>query len=90
MTIPHIYDVIGVLGASMILFGFYRTSIGEWTNKSFWYELDNVVGAVLMIFYQLHHRAFISVILNVVWAVVAFRGLTSFAERSKLFKKSKL
>ena len=75
------YNLIGTAGACLILLGFYRNSIGKWKNKSFWYELDNTVGAVLLIIYQMHEEAYISVVLNVIWAIVAFRGLTSFAER---------
>lgn len=74
-------DLLGALGACLILFGFYRTSIGRWKNKSFWYELDNFVGAVLLVIYQVHTQAYISVVVNVIWAIVAFRGLTPFAER---------
>jgi hypothetical protein len=81
MNIETTYDVIGVLGAILILLGFYRTSIGRWTNRSFIYELDNLVGASLLASYQLHHHAYITVIVNVIWAIIAFRGITSFAER---------
>ncbi len=75
------YDLIGLVGASLILFGFYRISIGRWTNKSFWYELDNLVGPACMIIYQFHHQTYIGIVLNAVWIAVAFRGLTSFAQR---------
>ena len=86
-----IYDFMGVVGACLVLFGFYRTSIGRWKNKSFWYELDNFVGATLLVFYQIHTKAYISVVVNVIWAIVAFRGLTPFAERyeSRLRKKKR-
>ena len=82
---------MGVVGACLVLFGFYRTSIGRWKNKSFWYELDNFVGATLLVFYQIHTKAYISVVVNVIWAIVAFRGLTPFAERyeSRLRKKKR-
>ena len=83
------YDVIGIVGAIILLFGFYRTSIGQWTNKSFWYELDNIVGPLLLIIYQWHLHAYISVVVNAIWAVVAFKGITSFAERFTLKRKSK-
>lgn len=76
-----VYDIFGVCGALLILFGFYRTSIGRWTGKSFWYELDNVIGASMLVVYQLHLDAYISAVLNIIWATVAFRGLTSFAQR---------
>jgi hypothetical protein len=77
------YNIIGVLGAFLILLGFYRTSIGRWKNRSFIYELDNLVGATFLIIYQFHYHAFISVVVNIIWAIIAFRGLTSFAQRYK-------
>lgn len=83
------YDLVGIIGACLIFFGFYRTSIGRWSNKSFWYELDNMVGAALLIVYQLHLKAFISVTLNTLWVIVAFRGLTSFASRYKWGRQRK-
>lgn len=79
--------VIGVFGAGCILFGFYRTSIGKWTGKSFLYELDNLVGALLLIIYQLSVGAYVSVTLNIVWAIVAFAGATSIVERRRGRKK---
>ncbi len=75
------YNIVGFIGASCLLFGFYRISIGKWKNKSFWYELDNLAGALFLITYQLHLHAYISVVLNIIWATVAFVGITSFAER---------
>lgn len=88
LTTANIYNFIGFLGAVLILLGFYRTSIGKWENKSFIYELDNVVGAILSIIYQWHFHALISAVVNIIWAVVAFRGVTSIVERHyKHFRK---
>jgi hypothetical protein len=81
MSSEVFYNGIGIVGAFLILLGFYRTSIGQWKNKSFIYELDNLIGASFLIIYQLHYHAVISVVVNVIWAVIAFRGLTSFAQR---------
>ena len=83
------FNILGVVGASLILLGFYRTSIGRWQNKSFIYELDNLAGASFLIIYQLHYHAFISVTLNIIWAIIAFRGLTSFAQRYSWGKSKK-
>jgi hypothetical protein len=77
------FSAIGILGALLILFGFYRISIGKWTGKSLWYELDNLFGAIFILIYQLHYRVYISVVLNVIWAIVAFRGVVSYRERRK-------
>ena len=87
MNTNDIYNAIGVAGSLLVLFGFYRTSIGRWTNKSFWYELDNVVGSLLIIIYQVRLHAYISVVVNVIWAVVAFRGVSSFAERYIVYRR---
>ena len=89
MNVETLYNIVGTLGAFLILFGFYRTSIGRWKNRSFIYELDNLVGASLLMAYQLHHRAYITVVVNIIWAIIAFRGLTSFAERRQLANKRK-
>ncbi len=77
----NLYDFIGIIGASLIVFSFYRTSIGKWTGKSLWYELDNLLGATCMSIYAISKGAYVSILLNSVWAFVALRGLTSLAER---------
>ncbi len=77
------YTIIGVIGALMVLFGFYRTSIGKWTGKSFWYELDNLVGASLITVYQFHYHVYVTVVLNIIWAIVAFRGVITYRERRR-------
>lgn len=82
-------DIIGITGAALILLGFYRTSIGKWTNKSFWYELDNMLGASLLIVYNLNRRAYVSLVLDIVWVLVAIRGITSIAERRAGRRRSK-
>lgn len=84
----YAYTIAGITGALLILLGFYRTSIGQWKTKSFWYELDNAFGALLLIVYQAHLHAYISAVLNVIWAIVAFRGLTSFVERYERKRKN--
>lgn len=75
------YTAIGIIGGVLILIGFYRISIGKWTGKSLWYELDNLAGSVLILIYQLHFKVYVSVILNIIWAIVAFRGVVTYRER---------
>jgi len=75
------YTIIGIIGAVLVLFGFYRTTIGKWTGKSALYELDNLIGASLIAIYQFHYHVYITVTLNIIWAVVALRGLNSYRQR---------
>ncbi|HSX46686.1 MAG TPA: hypothetical protein VLF87_01700 [Patescibacteria group bacterium] len=81
---------IGVAGAICILFGFYRVSIGKWNGKSVWYELDNLLGAALLVIYQLRVGAYVSVVVNVIWAIMAVVGVSSIAQRrsKKIHRKS--
>lgn len=79
-------DLLGVLGAGFILFAFYRTSIGRWTGKSLWYEMDNLIGGACMITYASSKGAYVSILLNGIWVFVAFRGVSSYAERRVLRK----
>ena len=87
MNLP--YNFAGVIGSLLILFGFYRTSIGRWTGKSPLYELDNLIGATLVIIYQVHYHAYISVGVNLIWAVVAIIGVSSYVERRRALGRKK-
>ena len=88
---PHftVIDWLGALGGVALLFAFWRTSIGKWTGKSLWYELDNLVAAACLVTYSLNKGAYVSVVVNAVWGVVAFRGVSSWAERRMQRKRAK-
>ena len=81
-------DYIGLLGGVLLLFAFWRTSTGRWKVTSVWYELDNLLASVLLIFYAWQKHAYVNILLNVVWGIVAFRGLSSYAERRMLRNKN--
>ncbi len=82
-------DWIGVIGGVALLFAFWRTSIGKWAGTSLWYELDNFVAAICLVSYSLTKGAYVSVVINAVWGVVAFRGVSSWAERRMQNKRTK-
>ncbi len=75
------YNALGILGSILLLFGFYRANSGKWTNRSFWYEFDNIFGAILIIIYQVHYHAYVSVVVNLIWAAVAVAGISVFLRR---------
>lgn len=78
-----------VVGAGLLLFGFYRVNIGRWNNKSLWYELDNVIGALLIIVYQVYYHAYVTVVVNAIWAVVAMWGIFMFMRRLRHHTKKR-
>jgi len=83
------YNVLAILGSVLLLFGFYRVNKGTWDNKSFWYEFDNAAGAFMIIAYQIHYHAYVSVVVNLIWAGVAVAGLWVFARRMHYHRKKR-
>lgn len=81
------FNVLAIIGAALLLFGFYRVTSGRWSNRSFWYELDNLLGAILVAAYQIYYHAYITVVINLIWAGVAFWGLAIFLKRAHNHRK---
>lgn len=80
-TSDIIYNGLGILGAILLLFGFYRVNSGKWTNKSLWYELDNIIGAAMLMIYQIHYHAYVTVVVNAIWGLIAVWGVIVFFRR---------
>ncbi len=74
-------NLIGLLGVALIVFGFYRIRIGQWSSKSIWYELDNLAGVLLLGVHEFITGAYISMIVNALWGFVAIKGITSYVDR---------
>lgn len=83
------FNVLGVIGISLLLFGFYRVNSGRWNNKSFWFEFDNFLGAALIISYQLYYHAYVTVVANVIWGTIALWGLVVFLKRVHTHRRRK-
>lgn len=81
MNFSDPYVITGIIGMLFIVFGLYRTSSGRWRHSSLFYELDSIIGASLLIIYQIHVKAYVALPINLMLVFVSFRGLTSFAER---------
>lgn len=81
MNFSDPYVITGIIGMLFIVFGLYRTSSGRWRHSSLFYELDSIIGASLLIMYQIHVKAYVALPINLMLVFVSFRGLTSFAER---------
>lgn len=74
-------NILGIVGTILLLFGFFRVNSGKWDDKSFWFELDNLLGASFIIIYQLYYHAYVTVIANAIWGVIALWGLIMFVRR---------
>lgn len=81
------YTICGLSGMLLIMLGLWRTSSGRWHHSTAWYELDTIIGASLIIVYQLHVKAYVTLPINIFLVFVCFRGLSSYAERYTRAKK---
>ena len=80
-------DIIGLIGAGILLFAFFRSTVGIWTNSSLWYELDNFLAAGLLSYYNYTKSAYITMIVNVIWLIVAVVGLRGIRQRRLIVNK---
>jgi hypothetical protein len=73
-----LFEVVGWVGALLVLFAYWLvTKFGT----SPLYHVLNLVGAAGLLANALHHGAFPSTTVNLVWAVIAVWGLAVIARR---------
>lgn len=67
--------IIGYAGAILILFAYYLSSTKKVTGDSLKYQLLNLFGAVGLVINGFTQAAWPSVVLNVIWGVIALKTL---------------
>jgi hypothetical protein len=80
MTIALAVDVLGWIGAALLLYAYARVSAGTWTGQSRWFQVCNIAGSMLFIVNSGYHGAYPSVFVNIVWAAIALRVLSRGAQ----------
>ena len=76
-------EVVGWLGASLILGAYLLLSMGRVTGQSIAYQAMNAVGAAGFIVNGWWHGAIPNTALNVVWMIIAGIALWRIARRRK-------
>jgi hypothetical protein len=64
-------EITGWIGSVLIVGAFALNSLDKIKSNSFWYQLANLVGGICFIINTLHHKAYPSAFVNVVWAFIA-------------------
>jgi len=78
-------EVVGWIGAVLILAGYGLLTAGKVTAKSVSYQAMNVVGATGFIANGVWHKAWPSAILNIIWVGIGVVALIRiFAKRAAL------
>jgi hypothetical protein len=73
-----IYDVIGWIGAILILLAYFLVSTKKLSPTAKGFQLLNLFGAIGIVVNSLHYRAFPSAGLNAAWTLIAIYGLVKF------------
>lgn len=66
---------VGAIGPVLLLSAYYMVSTGRVTAATRSYQVMNLVGSVVLVGYSAALEAWVSVALNVAWALIAARGL---------------
>ena len=70
-----VIEAVGLLGATGILFAYYKVSHGSWSPRSRAYQLCNIIAASLLIGYGVHKAAYANILINLVWVVIGVVAL---------------
>jgi multisubunit Na+/H+ antiporter MnhF subunit len=76
-------DIVGIVGASLLLVAYFMATTKRWQTHTLQYQLSNLVAAILLIYYSFTKTAYVHVVINIVWASVAVVGLVLIEKHRK-------
>ncbi|HEX8226745.1 MAG TPA: hypothetical protein VF572_02655 [Candidatus Saccharimonadales bacterium] len=77
-------SVLGFIGAGLVLLGYLQVSRHVWKPRSLAFQLCNIIGSGLLLFYGCYVSAWPNVVLNAIWLMV---GLSIVLRLSKVRKR---
>ncbi|HXH04860.1 MAG TPA: hypothetical protein VNI82_00335 [Candidatus Nitrosotenuis sp.] len=63
-------EIIGLLGAALLLFAYFQTSRGAWKGTSAQFQWFNIAASVCLVVYSGYKFAYANILLNTVWLVI--------------------
>lgn len=66
-----IYEIIGWIGAILVLAAYILVSLNKLIPTGFYYQSLNLVGAICLIINTIYLKAYPSCFVNIVWVLVA-------------------
>ena len=73
--ISVIMDVFGIVGVTLLIWSYYLVGSGKLSPLTFYYQLCNLIGAVLILISLMFHWNLASFVLELIWAIVGLNGL---------------
>jgi DNA integrity scanning protein DisA with diadenylate cyclase activity len=77
MTSSFLIEALGWIGAILIVGAYYLNIVGKIKSNSISYILCNLIGGIFFIVHTLVHKAYPSMVINIVWVVIALVALRS-------------
>jgi hypothetical protein len=72
---PPLPDVIGLVGAIILMIAFLLLQLGRLSSNSVWYSILNAVGAGLIVFSLLFNFNLSAFIVELFWVAISLLGL---------------
>lgn len=69
------FELIGIVGATLILVAFVMEQLHKWKDTDLKYDVFNAIGGTLMVVYAYLLGSYPFLILNMVWAAVSIRDV---------------
>lgn len=66
-----VFEILGILGAFIVLVAFFLNQLNKVTNNSLSYDLMNVIGSLSLVIYGIYNNVIPFVLLNIVWMCVS-------------------
>lgn len=80
-----IYDIAGMMGATMVLLSYLLLQIRKLSSLSFSYSFINFTGSLLLIFSLSHSFNLASMFIEIFWLLISTYGLIQYT-----YKKCKI
>ena len=70
-----IFQIIGFIGMIFIVWAYYILQMGKYTHDSLFYQLLNLIGAVLLLISLCVHFNLGSFVIEVFWIIITLYGM---------------
>ena len=82
-------DVLGWIGALLLLGAYGLVSFKKLPPDSFTYQVMNIVASILLLANTLYYGAYPSSFVNAVWTVIAIAAIASVVRRNSMLGDKK-
>ena len=74
-------DVMGWIGALLILTAYALISFGKVKGNSVKYQLLNIFGSIFLVINTYYYGAIPSTLVNIIWAIIAFFAIFAIVKK---------